>query len=153
MDGQKRIALSAHDAMKSALTAWVFANERVLAPHALTATATMAQLISAETALRPTALYAGALGGDMQIGAMMAEGRLDVVVFFIDPLSAKPFDVDPAPLIRVATLSQTALALNEASADFLARSELLARSYHRPQGYHGLPRTLRKLRDNRSTTS
>lgn len=151
MDRRKRIALSAHDAMKPALAAWAFANEAALAPHALTATGNMARRLASETALRATPLHASALGGDMQLGALMADGQLDIVLFFIDPLSAKPFDIDPAPLIRMATLSQTALALNEASADFIVRSELLAHPYHRPQSVDDLPPVPQRLRDRRHT--
>lgn len=137
--GQKHIALTAHEGMRRALSAWVFANARILTDHRLTATGNAARLIAAETELAVEALRAGALGGDMELGALMAGGKVDILIFFADPLGRQSYDVDPAPLIRVATLSQTALALNEATADFLVRSELLGRPYHRPAGADALP--------------
>lgn len=150
MDGQKRIALTAHDAMKAPLAAWVFANADALRGHSLTATGNTARLIAADTGLKVDSVRAGALGGDMQLGALMAEDRLDILVFFIDPLGKKPFDIDPAPLLRVASLSQTALALNETTADFIVRSELLSRRYHRPSGTPALPAVPARIGERRS---
>lgn len=139
MAGHKRIALTAHDALKPALAAWAFANESVLSLHALTATGNTGQLIATDTRLKVDCVRSGALGGDMELGAMMAAGRLDLLIFFADPLSAKPHDIEPWPLVRMATLAQVATALNEATADFLIRSELLVHPYHRPRGTKALP--------------
>lgn len=145
MNGRKRIALSAHDAAKTALGAWVFANERVLRPHELTATGNTGRHLMAQSALPITCLRAGALGGDMELGAMIARGEVDVLVFFVDPLSAKPHDIDPSRLMNVATLTQTAVALNEATADFIVRSELLERAYPRPHGARALPAVRQRI--------
>lgn len=110
------IALVAHDQKKDALVAWAKAHEARLAPHALFATGTTGGRLIAETGLTITALKSGPLGGDAQLGAMIAEGRLDALVFFIDPLSAMPHDVDVKGLIRLAILYDTLMAVNEATA-------------------------------------
>lgn len=139
MDGRKRIALSAHDAAKPALAAWVFANESVLSGHRLTATGNTGQHLMAQTGLEVRCLRAGALGGDMELGALIAEGRVDLLVFFLDPLTRRPHDIEPARLVTVATLTQTAVALNESTADFIVRSELMVQPYRRPHGPPALP--------------
>ncbi|ORE95447.1 methylglyoxal synthase [Acuticoccus yangtzensis] len=145
MDARKRIALTAHDAVKPALVAWAFANEAALAAHHLTATGNTGQLLMRETGLSLDLVRSCALGGDMELGAMIAEGAIDILIFFTDPVSRQPHDVDPAPLWRVATLSQTAVAINEASADFLIRSELMGRHYPRPHGQTALPSSRKRL--------
>ena len=149
MDDVKRIALTAHDAAKPQLVAWAFANERVLARHALTATGNTGRLLMAQTGLRADCLTAGPLGGDMQLGALMAEGRVDILVFFTDPLTKKPHDLDPTPLLRVAALSQTVVAINEATADFAIRSELMAEPYRRPHARPALPGVTHRIDDRR----
>lgn len=149
MDGRKRIALTAHDAAKPALVAWAFANERTLLAHSITATGNTGRLLMAETRLVVDCVRSGALGGDFELGAMIAEGRVDVLVFFTDPLTRQPHDVDPAPLVRIAALTQTAIALNETTADFLVRSELMNRPYPRPGGRAALPSALRRIDDRR----
>ncbi|ABD54989.1 methylglyoxal synthase [Jannaschia sp. CCS1] len=115
------IALVAHDQKKDALVAWAKAHEADLQGHTLFATGTTGGRLQAETALSVTPLKSGPLGGDAQLGAMIAEGKLPVLVFFIDPLSAMPHDVDVKSLIRLATLYDTLLALNEATATGLIR--------------------------------
>lgn len=145
MDGKKRIALSAHDAAKPALVAWAFANERTLALHALTATGNTGRMIMEGTRLQVDCLRSGVLGGDMELGALIAEGRIDVLVVFIDPLTRKPHDIDPTPLLRLAALGQTAVAMNEATADFIIRSELLSQPYHRPRGQAALPPVTQRI--------
>ena len=90
MDGKKRIALTAHDAAKPALVAWTFANERTLALHDLTATGNTGRMVMEGTRLTVDCLRSGVLGGDMELGALIAEGRIDVLVFFTDPLTPKP---------------------------------------------------------------
>lgn len=116
------IALVAHDAKKDALIAWARAHEADLAPHRLFATGTTGGRLLDQTALRVTPLKSGPLGGDAQLGAMIAEGQLDVLIFFIDPLSAMPHDVDVKSLIRLAILYDTLLAVNEATATGLLHS-------------------------------
>lgn len=112
----RSIALVAHDQRKDALVAWAKAHQDDLAPHRLFATGTTGGRLNSETSLSVTSLKSGPLGGDAQIGAMIAEGKLDALIFFIDPLSALPHDVDVKSLLRLAILYDTLLAVNEASA-------------------------------------
>lgn len=110
------IALVAHDQKKDALVAWAKSHEAELAGHKLYATGTTGGRLQAETGLDVTPLKSGPLGGDAQLGAMIAENKLKVLVFFIDPLSAMPHDVDVKSLIRLAILYDTLLAVNEETA-------------------------------------
>lgn len=139
MDGQKRIALLAHDAAKPTLSAWAFANEDALRPHALTATGNTGQAIMEATRLQVTCLRSGALGGDMELGALIADGQIDILIAFTDPLTAKTHDIDIGPLLRIATVAQIAVAMTETTADFLIRSELMTRPYRRGRGTPTLP--------------
>ncbi len=116
------IALVAHDQKKDALVAWAKTHESLLDAHTLFATGTTGARLKAETQLQVTSLKSGPLGGDAQLGAMIAEGRLDAMVFFIDPLSALPHDVDVKSLIRLAILYDTLLAVNEATASSVIHS-------------------------------
>lgn len=110
------IALVAHDQKKDQMIAWVQAHHQFLAGYKIYATGTTGGRIIAETGLDVATLKSGPLGGDAQIGALIAEGKLDALVFFIDPLSALPHDVDVKSLLRLAILYDTLLAVNEASA-------------------------------------
>ena len=112
----KTIALVAHDQRKDALIAWVKTHETHLAGNTFYATGTTGGRLNEETGLTVTPLQSGPLGGDSQIDAMIAEDRLDALVFFIDPLSALPHDVDVKSLLRLAILYDTLLAVNERSA-------------------------------------
>ena len=152
MNGLKRIAFSAHDALKPALSAWAFANETALRPHSLTATGNTARAIMDTTRLTVDSLKAGVLGGDLELGALIAEGRVDVAFLFADPLTRQPHDVDHGPILRVAAISQTVVALNEATADFLLRSALFDGPYHRPHGGRPLPSVPTQLGDHRTTS-
>lgn len=116
------IALVAHDLKKDALVAWAKAHEAALSHHKLFATGTTGARLRAETSLDVTPLKSGPLGGDAQLGAMIAEEKLDALVFFIDPLSAMPHDVDVKSLIRLAILYDTLLAVNEGTATGIIRS-------------------------------
>ena len=110
------IALVAHDAMKDKLLAWTARHQPALAPFELFATGTTGGRLADELGLTLTALKSGPLGGDAQLGAMISEGRLDALIFFIDPLSTQPHDVDVKSLLRLAILYDTALAVNEQTA-------------------------------------
>jgi methylglyoxal synthase len=112
-----RIGLVAHDDKKDELVAWAQANREVLAQHELWGTGTTGGRVVEGTGLSLTRLLSGPLGGDAQLGAMIAEGRLDALIFFVDPLTAQPHDVDIKALIRLATLYNTLFAVNRASAD------------------------------------
>ena len=127
---RKRIAFVAHDARKDDLIAWIGAHLRFLAGHAFWATGTTgARVEAAHPDLDVTPLKSGPLGGDQQIGAMIAEGRIDLLVFFVDPMTAQPHDVDVKALTRLATLYNIPMACNEATADMLIASPLFSNGY------------------------
>ena len=112
-----RIGLVAHDDRKADLVAWAQKNREKLSLHELWGTGTSGGRVIEGTGLPVTRLLSGPLGGDAQLGAMIAEGRLDALVFFVDPLTAQPHDVDIKALIRLATLYNTLFAVNQSSAD------------------------------------
>jgi methylglyoxal synthase len=114
------IGLVAHDDKKSALVAWAASHHDFLAKHRLYATGTTGgRILQALPDLDLTRLKSGPLGGDQQLGALLAEGRLDMLVFFVDPLSPQPHDVDVKALIRMATLADVPFACNPATADLI----------------------------------
>ena len=112
-----RIGLVAHDDKKADLVAWAQAHRDTLARHDLWGTGTTGGRVIEGTGLSLTRLLSGPLGGDAQLGAMIAEGRLDVLIFFQDPLTALPHDVDVKALTRLATLYNIPIAINRATAD------------------------------------
>lgn len=134
MPPQKRIALVAHDLQKPAMVEWAGRHRARLSRHLLWATGTTGARVAEETGLPITRLKSGPLGGDQQLGAMIAEGRLDILIFFVDPLSAMPHDVDVKALLRISTLAQTAFACNAATADFILESVLFDHAYDAGQG-------------------
>lgn len=115
----KRIGLVAHDEKKDDMVAFARAHQARLAAFELYGTGTTGARIAEGTELSVTRLKSGPLGGDQQLGAMIAEGRLDALVFFIDPLSAMPHDVDVKALIRLATLYDIPFACNRSTAEVL----------------------------------
>ena len=125
---RKSIALVAHDAIKPEMVAWAKRHRDELARHELWATGTTGQLISDELQLDVTRLKSGPHGGDAQLGAMIAEGRLDALIFFVDPLSSQPHDVDVKALLRLAVLYNVALAMNAATADSILTGAWLERA-------------------------
>lgn len=112
----RALALVAHDAKKDALVAWAARNAEALSRLSLVATGTTGGRLIEEVGLDAHRLKSGPLGGDAQLGAMIAEGDLSGLIFFIDPLSALPHDVDVKSLLRLAILYDTPLAVNEATA-------------------------------------
>lgn len=112
-----RIGLVAHDDKKDDMVAWALANRAKLALHELFGTGTTGARVAEGTGLSVQLLKSGPLGGDAQLGAMIAEGRLDALIFFQDPLTAMPHDVDIKSLTRLATLYDILFAINRASAD------------------------------------
>lgn len=132
MQARKSVALVAHDQKKPEMVAWAARQKGALSVCDLYGTGTTGSLVAGETGLDITCLKSGPLGGDQQLGAMIAEGQLDVLVFFSDPLAAMPHDVDVKALLRISTLYQTVLACNEATADFVIASPLFREPYARP---------------------
>jgi len=121
------VALIAHDEKKPALAAWAQRNEQALARGALVATGTTgATVMQACPALKIARVKSGPLGGDQQIGALIAEGGVDVLIFFADPLTAMPHDVDVKALLRLSLVYDVASAFNVATADALVRAGALA---------------------------
>lgn len=112
-----RIGLVAHDDKKDDLVAWALSNREQLARHELWGTGTTGGRIAEGTGLPIERLKSGPLGGDAQLGAMIAEGRLDALIFFQDPLTAMPHDVDIKSLTRLATLYDILFAPNQRTAD------------------------------------
>lgn len=129
MPPRKRVALVAHDAEKASMASWAQANRAALALCELWATGTTGGRVAEATGLTINRLKSGPLGGDQQLGAMIAEDKLDILIFFIDPLAALPHDVDVKALLRISTLRQVAMACNRATADFVLRSALMTSAY------------------------
>lgn len=135
MDARKRIALVAHDAKKNDLVEWVQTNAEQLGKHVFWSTGTTGGRIKAACpTLDLTSLKSGPLGGDQQIGARIADGEIDILIFFADPLSPMPHDVDIKALTRLSTLYNVAMATNRTTADFLVASPLFSQVYHAPTG-------------------
>jgi methylglyoxal synthase len=134
MSSRKRIALIAHDNCKSQMLEWARFNRETLAAHELHATGTTGALLARELGLAVERFLSGPLGGDQQVGAAIAEGRIDFLVFFWDPLEPQPHDVDVKALLRIAVVYNVPTACNRATADFILSSPLTAEEYQRPTG-------------------
>jgi methylglyoxal synthase len=131
MTRRKRVALIAHDNRKRDLLDWARYNQGTLAQHDLFATGTTGKRLAKELDLPVTLFLSGPLGGDQQVGAAIAEGRVDFVIFFWDPLKPHPHDVDVKALLRIAVVYNVPIACNRASADFMLSSPLMGADYER----------------------
>ena len=131
MAEQKTIAIVAHDNKKQDLLAWAKFNLAALEGHNLIATGTTGKLLHTELNLPVERLQSGPLGGDQQIGAKISEGKIDILIFFWDPLEPHPHDPDVKALLRIAVVWNIPIACNRASADFLISSSLMSLEYQR----------------------
>ncbi len=126
---QKNIALIAHDNMKREMIDWCRDNKHILEKHFLCGTGTTAKMIAENTGLPIRGFNSGPLGGDQQIGARIVDGKIDLVIFFSDPLSAQPHDPDVKALLRIAQVYDIPIANNKATADFIITSEYMNTEY------------------------
>ena len=131
MSSRKHVALIAHDNRKADLLDWARYNRTTLSRHELHATGTTGALLADELGLDVSRFLSGPLGGDQQIGAAIAEGRIDFVIFFWDPLEPHPHDVDVKALLRIAVVYNVPIACNRATADFVLSSPLMGQEYRR----------------------
>lgn len=126
---KKRIALVAHDNKKAALVDWSLKNSEVLLQHELFATGTTGTLLEKALKTSITKLHSGPLGGDQQLGARIADGLIDIMIFFWDPMEAQPHDSDVKALLRVAVAWNVVIANDPASADFIITSPFMQSAY------------------------
>src|ERR1035437_1272339 len=131
LKARKRIGLVAHDNKKPELIEWARYNRVLLAQHDLVATGTTGTMLQRELELPVTCLQSGPLGGDLQVGAMVADGSIDFLVFFWDPREPQPHDTDVKSLLRIAVVWNIPVACDRASADFMISSPLMTSSYER----------------------
>jgi methylglyoxal synthase len=131
MKSRKNIALIAHDNRKQDLLEWVRYNKGSLKKHNLFATGTTGFLINKETGLEVIRFKSGPLGGDQQVGAKIADGLIDFVIFLWDPMEPHPHDVDVKALLRLSVVWNIPVACNRATADFLISSPLMNEEYER----------------------
>ena len=126
---RKRIGLIAHDNKKKELIDWAVYNKRVLATHELFGTGTTGRMVEQALGQPVTKLLSGPLGGDQQIGSLIAEGKIEIIIFFWDPMEAQPHDPDIKALLRVAAVWNIPMACDRSTADFLMTSPCMHEEY------------------------
>lgn len=126
---KKTIALIAHDNRKQALIEWAKQNTDILSKHILCGTGTTAKLISEKTGLHVKGFKSGPMGGDEQIGASIVDDKIDMMIFFWDPLTAQPHDPDVKALLRISVVYDIPVAMNQSTADFLMQSSFMDKEY------------------------
>jgi methylglyoxal synthase len=129
LNKRKRIALVAHDHKKKDLIDWVIYNRTELTRHELIATGTTGRLLEERLDRPIKKLLSGPLGGDQQIGSLIAAGEIDMLIFFWDPMEAQPHDSDVRALLRVAIAWNCIVACDRATADFVLTSPLMHEQY------------------------
>ncbi|MEI7754175.1 MAG: methylglyoxal synthase [Actinomycetota bacterium] len=129
MKARKRVVMIAHDNRKKDMLNWATFNVGTLSRHDLSATGSTGKLLADNLGLPIHRYLSGPLGGDQQIGAAIATGQLDLVIFFWDPLEPQPHDVDVKALLRIAVVYNTPMACNRSTADFLLSSPLMGETY------------------------
>jgi methylglyoxal synthase len=129
MSGSKRIALVAHDNKKAELIEWAVYNKTALSRHRLYGTGTTGKLLEQALSQPVNKFLSGPLGGDQQIGSRIAEGKIDVLIFFWDPMEAQPHDPDIKALLRLGVVWNIPFACDRATADFLLTSPLMHEDY------------------------
>lgn len=129
MEAQKNIALIAHDNKKQELIEWCLKNKEILEHHFLCGTGTTAKMVADRTGLPVRGYNSGPLGGDQQIGARVVDGKIDLIIFFSDPLTAQPHDPDVKALLRIAQVYDIPMANNRATADFIITSPYMDSVY------------------------
>ncbi len=131
MRRKKRIVLIAHDNRKPDLLEWAKWNKKLLSEHELYGTGTTGGILANELGLDVYRFKSGPLGGDQQVGSKISDGEMDLMIFFWDPMSAQPHDVDVKALLRLAVVYNIPVACNRSSADFMISSPLLDKEYER----------------------
>lgn len=126
---RKSIAMVAHDNRKHDLIEWATYNKTVLAKHELIATGTTGKLLEEQLDRPVKRVLSGPLGGDQQVGALIAEGKIDILIFFWDPMEAQPHDPDVKALLRLAVVWNIPVACDRATADFIFTSPLMHEDY------------------------
>ncbi|MFT3981448.1 MAG: methylglyoxal synthase [Ferruginibacter sp.] len=126
---RKTIAMVAHDNKKAELIEWAVYNKTYLSRHDLIATGTTGAMLEEQLDRPVKKVLSGPLGGDQQLGAMIAEGKVDMLIFFWDPMEAQPHDSDVKALLRLGVAWNILLACDRATADFMVTSPLMQQSY------------------------